>query len=153
MLCSNTIHKISDEIEQAISIPLIHVVDANARQIKKMALKKVGLLGTRFTMKERFYKERLERMHGLQVVILKKTQRTYIHNAIYTELAKGILLESTKETLLHIIFSLQEQDAEGIILGCTELPLLIKEEDVNIPIFNTLTIHLKAAVEFALNRR
>jgi len=151
VLCSNTIHKIADEIEKEISIPLIHVVDTTAEAIKQAGIRSVGLLGTRFTMEEGFYEKRLRRKHQLKVFLPEKVERDYINNAIYTELAAGKLLKSTKNELLKIINQLKDNGAEGIILGCTELPLLIKENDVDIKFFNTLTIHLKYAVHFALN--
>jgi aspartate racemase len=151
VLCSNTIHKIADEIQKEISIPIIHVVDSTAEAIKEAGVRRVGLLGTKFTMEGGFYEERLEKNHQLNVFLPEKSQRDYINNAIYKELAVGKLIKSTKEEILKMINQLQDNGAEGIILGCTELPLLIKEQDVDLPLFNTLTIHLKSAIDFALN--
>lgn len=153
ILCSNTIHKIADDIEKAISIPIIHVVDATAENIKLRGINTIGLLGTKYTMEGGFYEERLRQKHGLNVLIPIKAQREYINNAIYQELASGKLLDSTKEEFLKIINQLKREGAEGIILGCTEIPILIKEDDVELWLFNTLTIHMQSAVEFLLDNR
>ncbi len=150
LLCSNTIHKIADDIEDAISIPLIHVVDATAKEIKEKGIKTVGLLGTKYTMEEGFYEDRLRKKHHLKVLIPPEAQRKYINNAIYTELAKSKILDNTKEEFLRIIDNLTHKGAEGIILGCTEIPLLIKGEDTEVPLFNTLKIHLESAVNFLI---
>jgi len=149
-ICSNTMHKIADEIEARLSIPLIHVVDATAEAIKKKGIKKVGLLGTRFTMEGGFYVERLSKKHGLHVLLPEKKERDYIHHTIYNEFAQGKFLEETKEKYLAIIQNLKQSEVEGIILGCTEIPMLIKPKDVDLPLFDTLHIHLKAAVDFIL---
>ena len=151
VLCSNTIHKIASAIEKAISIPLIHVVDATAEKIKEQGIDTIGLLGTKFTMEGDFYGERLHGKHKLSVITPSKSQREYINSAIYEELAMGKILDTTRQEFLSIINQLKEGGAEGIILGCTELPLLIQEKDVDIPLFNTLTIHLRAAINFALD--
>jgi len=151
LICSNTMHKISDDIEANISIPLIHVVDETAKAIKNKNLEKVGLLGTKFTMEGGFYEKRLTDKHNLTVFLPEKGQRAYINNAIYEEFAKGKFLDTTKEKFLTIIQDLQEKGAEGIIMGCTEIPLIIKSKDVDIPLFDTLKIHLVGAVNFALN--
>jgi len=153
ILCSNTIHKIADNIEKAISIPIIHVVDVTAEEIKIRGIKAIGLLGTKYTMEGDFYKQRLRQKHGLNVLIPTKAQREYINNAIYQELASGKLLDSTKEEFLKIIYQLKREGADGIILGCTEIPMLIKDEDVELQLFNTLKIHLQSAVEFLLDNR
>jgi aspartate racemase len=151
VLCSNTIHKIADAIDKAISIPIIHVVDATAEKIKEQGIDTIGLLGTKFTMEGGFYEERLHEKHELNVMTPSKSQREYINSAIYEELAMGKILDTTREEFLSVINQLKERGAEGIILGCTEIPLLIQEDDVDIPLFNTLTIHLRAAVDFALD--
>jgi aspartate racemase len=151
LICSNTMHKIAGEVEAHLNIPLIHVVDETARAIKLNTMKKIGLLGTKFTMEGGFYVERLTEKHGIQVLLPDQEERDYIHSAIYTELAQGQLKSSTKEGFIQIIDQLSLQGAEGIILGCTEIPLLIKEKDVKISLFDTLRIHLKAAVEFLIN--
>ncbi len=151
VICSNTMHKIADQIESQISIPIIHVVDETSKAIKKKNINKVGLLGTRFTMEGGFYVRRLEDRHNLSVLLPKKMERDYIHNAIYTEFAKGIFKNKTKEKFLEIIHELINNGAKGIILGCTEIPLVIKPKDVKIPLFDTLKIHLLGAVDYMLN--
>ena len=147
LICSNTMHKVADEIEKQIQIPLIHVVDETAKVIKAKKFEKVGLLGTKFTMEGRFYVERLTKKHNLRVLLPSQDDRNYIHNAIYNELAQSEFRKSTKKKFIDIIDALSTQGAQGVILGCTEIPLLIKENDVKIQIFNTLTIHLKAGLE------
>lgn len=148
LICSNTMHKIADEIVKQIHIPLIHVVDETAKVIKTKKFEKVGLLGTKFTMEEGFYVNRLVEIHNLKVLLPSQINRNYIHDAIFNELAQGEFKESTKKKFIDIIDDLSSQGAQGIILGCTEIPLLIKENDVKIHLFNTLTIHLKAAIKF-----
>lgn len=150
LLCTNTMHKMADEIEKAISIPFLHIADATAGRIKNAGIKKVGLLGTRFTMEEDFYKGRLIKKHGLEVIIPYDEEREMIHHVIYHELCLGETCDSSKEAYLATIKRLIEQGAEGIILGCTEIGLLIKQEDVSVPIFDTTLIHAEAAVEYAL---
>ncbi|MFW9901080.1 MAG: aspartate/glutamate racemase family protein [Candidatus Thorarchaeota archaeon] len=150
ILCSNTMHKIADKIQEEITIPLIHVVDVTAQAIKSKGINKVGLLGTKFTMEGTFYKEKMVKKYNIETIIPDQEERDYIHNVIYNELAQGLLLDSTKKRMLKIIENLILQGAQGIIFGCTEIPLLIKKEDVAIPVFDTLKIHLSAALDFAL---
>jgi aspartate racemase len=149
-ICSNTMHKVADEIEDNITIPLIHVIDATAEVIRKNNIKNIGLLGTRFTMEGEFYVKRLTQKHNLHVLLPSKEERDYIHHTIYNEFAQGEFLVKTKQDYLEIIEHLKQDGAEGIILGCTEIPLLIKPDDVEIPTFNTLQLHLNAAVDFIL---
>ncbi|MFW9929849.1 MAG: aspartate/glutamate racemase family protein [Candidatus Thorarchaeota archaeon] len=151
IICSNTAHKVSDKIVPEITIPLIHVVDETAKAIKMHNIDSIGLLGTKFTMEGDFYTGKLQKQYGLRVIMPEPKQRNYIDNAIFHEFAQGAFLRSTKTEFIKIIDSLKKKGAKGIILGCTEIPLLIKQTDVNIPLFNTLTIHLDAAVEFALS--
>lgn len=150
VICSNTMHKIATEIEAEISIPLINVVDETAKAIKSMNIKTVGLLGTKFTMEGDFYTEKLNEKYEINTLIPDKSEREYIHQAIYQEFAKGKFLESTKEKFLMIIEKLIKKGVEGIILGCTELPMLINSQDVSVPLYDTLKIHLRAAVDFLL---
>ncbi|MBE3554383.1 MAG: aspartate/glutamate racemase family protein [Thermicanus sp.] len=152
LLCTNTMHKMADEIEKAIQIPFLHIADATAGRIINAGLKKVGLLGTRFTMEEDFYKGRLIKKHGLEVIVPYEEEREMIHHVIYHELCLGEICDSSKEAYLATIKRLVEKGAEGIILGCTEIGLLIKQEDVSVPIFDTTLIHAEAAVEYALTR-
>ncbi|MBD3255660.1 MAG: amino acid racemase [Candidatus Lokiarchaeota archaeon] len=151
ILCSNTMHKIVNDLEVHLHIPIIHVVDETAKAIKRNQLDTIGLLGTRFTMEGKFYVERLRKRHNLDVILPKKSDRDYIHEAIYTEFAQGTFLQPTKDVFLRIINDLEEEGAQGIILGCTEIPLLIKSKDINLPLFDTMEIHLSAAVKFALD--
>jgi aspartate racemase len=151
LICSNTAHKVADDIAAEIEIPLIHVVDETAKAIQKHKIRTVGLLGTKFSMEGGFYINKLENKYGFQVILPEMNQREYINNAIYNEFAQGTFLESTKSRFLKIIDSLKEKGAQGIILGCTEIPLLIHQEEADLPLFNTLDIHLTAAVEFMLS--
>jgi aspartate racemase len=151
IICTNTMHKVAEEVQENIDIPLLHIADATAEKIKEKGLKKVGLLGTKFTMEEDFYRKRLKEKHGIDVVIPEEDEREIVHRTIYDELCQGIIKHESKEGFKKIIENLVSKGAEGVILGCTEIPLLIKQEDVEIPIFDTTAIHAKAAVEFALN--
>ncbi|MFX0138932.1 MAG: aspartate/glutamate racemase family protein [Candidatus Hodarchaeota archaeon] len=150
VICSNTMHKIADQVQDNISIPLINVIDETAKIIKKKNIKNIGLLGTKFTMEEGFYTLKLKNIYNLNPIVPIKNDRNYIHEAIYGQLAQGIFLNKTKEKFLEIMKKLEEGGSEGIILGCTEIPLLIKQEDINIPLFDTLKIHLKSAVDYCL---
>jgi aspartate racemase len=150
IICSNTMHKIADRIKKNISIPLINVIDETAKAIRAKDIKNIGLLGTKFTMEEDFYTDKLTHDYNLNPIVPVEKERKYIHEAIYNQFAKGIFSSKTKMEFLEIIKNLREKGAEGIILGCTEIPLLIKKEDVNIPLFDTLKIHLRSAVDFCL---
>jgi aspartate racemase len=150
LICTNTMHLMADEIQKRVSIPLIHIADATAQVIKQKDFKRVGLLGTKFTMEKEFYKDRIMEKHGIDVIIPADTSRQIVHDVIYDELVLGILKEESKVKFINIINELRDRGAEGIILGCTEIPLLIKQEDVDIPIFNTTEIHAEAAVQVAL---
>lgn len=149
LICTNTMHKMAPDVQRALSIPLIHIADATGRQITQQKLKKVGLLGTKFTMEHDFYKEVLQQQHGVEAIVPSEEEREVVHQIIFEELCKGEILPSSKEKYLTIIDKLIAKGAEGIILGCTEIPLLIKQADVSIPIFDTTYIHAKEAVAFA----
>ncbi len=149
LICTNTMHKMAEEIQAAISIPLIHIADATGEAIKTEGLKTVGLLGTKYTMEEDFYKGRLSEKFGLKVIIPDKRDREVVHKVIYDELCLGKISRVSKEKFRKIIARLEKEGARGIILGCTEIPLLIKQDDVKIPVFDTTRIHAKAGVEFA----
>jgi aspartate racemase len=151
VLCSNTIHKIADQIQDQISIPLINVIDETAKEIKAQNIKKIGLLGTKFTMEQGFYIQKLTELYDLNPIVPIQKERNYIHDAIYNQFAQGIFLDETKKKFLKIIDDLREEGAEGIILGCTEIPLLITQEDVEITLFDTLKIHIKSAIDFCLS--
>ena len=150
LICTNTMHKAAGDVQSAIGIPLIHIMDVTVERIKEKRLKRVGLLGTRFIMEEDFYKKRLTVKHGIDVVIPNEEERELIHNVIYNELCLGITKPESKTRFKKIIRNLVSNGAEGIILGCTEIPLLINQEDVEVPVFDTTTIHAESAVEYAL---
>ena len=150
VLCANTMHNIADKVETAITIPLIHIGEATAIAVEKRELKKVGLLGTRYTMQMDFYKAKLAEKN-ISVLIPNDDDIEFINHAIYEEMGKGIFLPERKQRILQIIHQLQQQGAEGVILGCTEIPIMIKQQDVSIPVFDTTLIHATAAVEFALS--
>jgi aspartate racemase len=151
LLCANTAHIVADRLSQQISLPLIDIRKATAEAIKKKKIKKVGLLGTVYTMQLDFYKEKL-REEGIESIVPhSRADIDFIEHTLLHELGKGIIKEETKIRYLHIIDDLIQEGAEGIILGCTEIPLLIHQEDVTVPVFNTTEIHALAAVQFALN--
>jgi len=150
LICTNTMHKMADEVQKGIRIPILHIVDATAAAIKSRSMKKVGLLGTRFTMEQDFYKQRLIRNHGLEVLIPEEKEREDIHRILYNELCLGEIREQSKGTFQKIIANLEARGAQGIILGCTEIPLLVSQADYRIPLFDTTTLHARAAVDFAL---
>jgi len=150
LICTNTMHKTADEIQKAISIPLIHIVDVTGEEIRAKGLRTVGLLGTKYTMEDGFYTGRLSEKYGLEVLIPDKLDREVVHNVIYNELCLGKTRRASKEKFKTIISRLEKRGARGIILGCTEIPLLIKQEDLKIPVFDTTRIHAKAGVDFAL---
>lgn len=150
VLCTNTMHKLSDEIEKNISIPLVHIVDATAEKINEENFKKIGLLGTSFTMEQDFFKGRLRNKHNIETIIPNEKQRQEIHRIIYEELVKGVINSNSRNIFLEIITDLIHQGAEGIILGCTEIELLITNEYTDAKLFNTAEIHARKAVEFAL---
>ena len=150
VLCTNTMHKVADQIIANTNIPFLHIADATAEKVQAAGIKRIGLLGTRFTMEHGFYKGRLIQNFNLDVLVPDKEDRDIIHRVIYEELVLGKIVESSKEQYKRIIESLILQGAEGIILGCTEIELLIKQSDSHVPLFPTSLIHAVAAVEKAL---
>jgi aspartate racemase len=150
LLCTNTMHKVADEIQANVKIPLLHIADPTAQLVKAAGIHKIGLLGTRFTMEEGFYKDRLAQTYELHVSVPAAQQREIIHRIIYKELVVGEIRQDSKEQYLEIIEQLVKQGAEGVILGCTEIGLLIRQEDCQVPLFDTTRIHAEAAVEYAL---
>lgn len=150
LIGANTMHNIAEEVQSAVSIPVIHIADAVAEAIKLKQLKKVALLGTKYTMQLPFYKNRLA-THGIDVIIPTAADIEFINDSIYKEFGKGIFLPERKQQYLLIIDSLIKQGAEGVILGCTEIPILIKQQDCPVPVFDTAFIHAEAAVKFALS--
>jgi aspartate racemase len=151
VICTNTMHKLASDIEEYANIKVLHIAEMAGRKIRQQGMKRVGLLGTKFTMEQDFYKMVLKERFNIDVVIPDKQDREIIHEVIYTELCKGIIAENSKIKYKEIINKLVLNGAEGVVLGCTEIPLLIKQKDVTIPIFDTTAIHAIAAAEFAIN--
>ncbi len=152
LICTNTMHKVADEVQENVEIPLLHIADAATEEIKARGLKKVGLLGTKFTMEEDFYKGRLSDKYGIEVIIPDEHERQIIHQVIYDELCIGQAKQASKEKFRRIMQNLAENGAEGIILGCTEICLLVDQRDAEIPLFDTTTIHATSAARFALSQ-
>jgi aspartate racemase len=150
LICTNTMHRMADEVEAAITIPLIHIADAAAAEIERAGITTVGLLGTRFTMEEEFYRERLRLGFGIDVVIPGEEDRTVVHGVIYEELVRGRIEERSRREFVRIIESLSDRGAGGIVLGCTEIPMLVGPDDTDVPLFDTTRIHAEAAVTAAL---
>jgi aspartate racemase len=150
VICTNTMHKMVEEIQQNIKIPILHIADSTAEKIRAAGYKKVGLLGTKFTMEENFYKGRLIEKYDMEVLIPDEVERQYVHDVIYKELCLGIVQQNSKNRFKEIIENLSKKGVQAVILGCTEIPLLIKQEDVSIPLFDTTRIHAESAVDFAL---
>jgi aspartate racemase len=150
VLCTNTMHKVAPAIEAAVHIPLLHVVDGTAADIRAAGFTRVGLLGTRFTMEQAFYTERLQQ-HGLQVLIPDQPDREIIHRVIYEELCLGKIVDESCEAYRRIMAGLVEQGAQAIILGCTEIALLVRQQDAAVPLFDTTAIHARKAAEMALS--
>jgi len=152
VVCTNTMHKVAPDIESAIDIPLLHIADATARVLIDDGVGKVGLLGTAFTMEKEFYKGRLHRDHGLEVVVPGARDRKRVHEVIYGELCLGRVLESSKKEYLRIIGQLIDDGAEAVILGCTEIGMLVKQPDTEVKLYDTTAIHVERAVEYATAR-
>jgi aspartate racemase len=150
IICTNTMHKMADEVQLSIGIPILHIADATAEVIKARGLHRVGLLGTRFTMEEDFYRGRLVEKHALDVLVPDAADREIVHRVIYNELVLGRIEPASKAEYLRIIAGLAEAGAEGIILGCTEIGLLVSQADSRLPLFDTTRIHALAAVQYAL---
>jgi len=150
VICANTMHQLAPEIEAAVRLPIIHIADAAAAEIKKRGFRTVGLLGTRYTMELDFYRTRLETRHGLKVLVPDPGGREIVHGVIYNELGQGIIRDASRRAYVGIIEELVKRGAEGVILGCTEIPLLVKEKDSPVPVFDTTALHAAAAVDFAL---
>ena len=150
IICSNTLAAPAPEIEKNIGIPVHSIAEATAKEILGMKLKKIGLLGTKYTMEGSYYKDTL-RKYGIETIIPERGEREAINSIIFNELCLGILKESSREILKNIISKLQSKGAGGIVLGCTEIPLLVKQEDVIIPVFDTMTIHAVSAAELSLS--
>lgn len=152
MICTNTMHKVADQIENSLSIPLLHIADATAKQLLHDGITRVGLLGTAFTMSESFYKGRLSDKFGLEVITPTQQSQKIIHDVIYQELCLGVINDQSREQYLAIIEELSLKGAEAVILGCTEIGLLVKPEDTDIALYDTTAIHAQAAVCKALEQ-
>jgi len=150
IICTNTMHKVADDIQAHIHIPILHIADATARRIKDSGIRRIGLLGTRFTMEDAFYKDRLIQKYGLDVIIPDVQGREIVHHVIYDELVIGKIREESRKQYADIIEGLVKDGAEGVILGCTEIGLLVHQKDCRVPLFDTARIHAEAAVEYAL---
>jgi len=150
VLCTNTMHKVAPVIEAAVDIPLFHIADPTAAAIKQAGHTRVGLLGTRFTMEQAFYKDRLRERHGLDVIVPDQHDRDIVHRIIYEELCLGRILDASRAEYRRIIAGLVEQGAQAIILGCTEISLLVAPQDADVPLFDTTAIHAREAAVWAL---
>ncbi len=150
LLCTNTMHRVADEIQHRVAIPLLHIADSTADKVVKAEIGSVGLLGTRYTMEESFYRDRLSQGHGLEVLVPGPEDRKLVHEVIYQELCLGKVLETSRDHYRRILRELVGSGAQGIILGCTEIGLLVGEGDVSVPVFDTARIHAQAAAEAAL---
>jgi len=150
VICTNTMHLMAEDVKKNIRIPLLHIADVTAAKIKEMGHTIVGLLGTRFTMEQDFYKGRLKDNHGIDVLIPEEEERIAIHTILYDELCLGSIKTISKDKFHNIIANLEARGAEGIILGCTEIPLIVKQEDYEIFLYDTTTLHAQAAVAYSL---
>jgi len=150
LICANTLHKAAEKVHEKVNIPILHIADVTAQKIKEKGLNKVGLLGTKFTMTDDFYKKRLKEKFDILTIVPEKDEKDLIQKIIFEEICSGIIKESSRNKFLKIIKKMKDKGISGIILGCTEIPLLIQQKDVDIPVFDTLEIHAEAAVEFAL---
>ncbi len=150
LICSNTFSRVNDDVERAASVPVLHIADAVAAEVDARGMRKVGLLGTRFTMEEPFYRDRLAG-HGFEVILPGRDERELVHRVIFEELIRGVLLPSSRDAYVRTIAGLADRGAEAVILGCTEIELLITDKDTEIPLLPSARLHAEAAAEFALN--
>ncbi|MDN3616707.1 aspartate/glutamate racemase family protein [Vibrio gallaecicus] len=151
MICTNTMHKVANQVEQETGLPLLHIADATGEQLKAQGISKVGLLGTAFTMEQQFYKGRLQEKFGIEVIVPNGVQRKLVHGVIYNELVQGVLNNRSRNDFITVINDLQESGAEAVILGCTEIAMLVNQNDTKVPLFDTTEIHAQAAVDYALS--
>lgn len=150
LICTNTMHKVANQVQEGIGIPILHIADATAQWIKAEDKKRIGLLGTNFTMEEPFYKERLSGKFGLEVLIPPKPDRDIVHHVIYDELCLGEVKDASRREYLRIMRDLRARGAEGVIEGCTEIVMLVQQQHTDIPLYDTTAIHAEQAVKFAL---
>ncbi len=151
LICTNTMHKVAPQVEAAVNIPLIHIADAAAEEITRRGFRKAGLLGTRFTMEEDFISGRLRERHGIEILTPGPEDRETVHRVIYEELGKGEIRKESRAAYLEIIGRLQKEGAEAVILGCTEIALLVRKEDTPVPLMDTTTLHARKAVDLAIS--
>jgi len=151
LLCTNTMHKVAPAIEAASALPLLHIADPTAAAIQAAGLQRVGLLGTRFTMEQPFYRQRLEDRHGIQVLVPDEPDRAEVHRVIYEELCRGVVSEASRQAYRQVITRLVARGAQAVILGCTEIGLLVRADDAEVPLFDTCVLHAQAAAERALS--
>ena len=149
LICTNTMHKVAEKIEQSLSIPLVHIADATAEQLVANGIKRVGLLGTQFTMEQGFYKNRISDKYGIEVIVPNSEDQSAVHNIIYSELCLGNIQETSRERYIQVIEKLHNQGAEAVILGCTEISLLVQQQHTNVPLYDTTLIHASKAVQLA----
>nr|WP_255581576.1 aspartate/glutamate racemase family protein [Cupriavidus sp. AU9028] len=149
LLCTNTMHRLAPAIETVLSVPFLHIVDPTAAALRSAGIRKVGLLGTRFTMEQDFYRGRMERLHGIKVVVPEEAGRQTVHDIIYGELCHGVVRDDSRTAYRRVVERLQAEGAEGVILGCTEIGLLVGANDLPLPVFDTTALHAQAAVAMA----
>ncbi len=150
LLCTNTMHRVADEVQAAVDIPLLHIADATAQRVTAAGVQTVGLLATRYTMQEDFYRGRLATRHGLRVLVPPEPDLTLVHEVIYDELCQGRILDRSRDEYRRVIGALEEAGAQGVIFGCTEIDLLLSAQDASVPVFDSTRIHVQAAVDWAL---
>ncbi|MBP0628344.1 aspartate/glutamate racemase family protein [Cupriavidus sp. AcVe19-1a] len=151
LLCTNTMHRVAPAIESVLNVPFIHIVDPTAQALRQAGIRRVGLLGTRFTMEQDFYRGRMRELHGIDVVVPEQADRDRVHDVIYEELCHGIVRDEARAEYQRIVAALAARGAEGVILGCTEITLLLGQGDVALPVFDTTALHAQAAVTLALS--
>ncbi|HIG36381.1 MAG TPA: aspartate/glutamate racemase family protein [Oceanospirillaceae bacterium] len=151
LICTNTMHKVAAEVQAAVNIPMVHIADATAKRLLAGGITKVGLLGTAFTMQQEFYKGRLTQEFGIEVLVPNAEQQTMVHEVIYQELCLGQINQDSKQKYLAVIQDLFNQGAQAVILGCTEITLLVEQEDTQVPLYDTTAIHAQSAVAVALD--
>jgi len=149
LLCTNTMHRVAPAIEAVLDVPFIHIVDPTAQALRSAGISRVGLLGTRFTMEDDFFKGRMQSLHGVEVMVPTEAERVAVHDIIYNELCHGIVHDASRSTYQRVIEGLRQSGAQGVILGCTEMALLIKPADSGLPVFDTAELHVQAAVMMA----
>jgi aspartate racemase len=151
VICTNTMHRLADEVQAAVSVPVIHIADSTAQAVTQTGIEVVALLGTRYTMEQDFYVGRLRERHGLVVLVPDEPDRSLVHDVIYGELVRGVVRPDSRRAYLGVVDRLVQRGAQGVIAGCTEIELLIRQEDLHVPLFPTARIHAEAAVRFALD--